>query len=187
MGKFFKIAEENMPYTPKPVELPASPKIPNIRPNPIKNSKPLTTSSKSSLGFKPKNIKLAKRDLYQYYKDKNWDPTKESWWDEDKGLTYGWSNGKWGDPVVNQTPTAPNNTPPPPATNNTPQGDISDKINSGNYDLKNLYKDDWYKGKTDSIRVLHGHKPRKWVTQPVDTLGTAQKQKILNNFLGGSD
>ena len=64
MGKFFKIAEENMPYTPKPVELPASPKIPNIRPNPIKNSKPLTTSSKSSLGFKPKNIKLAKRDEY---------------------------------------------------------------------------------------------------------------------------
>ena len=44
-----------MPYTPKPVELPASPKIPNIRPNPIKNSKPLTTASNSSLDFKPKN------------------------------------------------------------------------------------------------------------------------------------
>tara|TARA_Y100000592_G_C5454740_1_gene310741 strand:+ start:1324 stop:1575 length:252 start_codon:yes stop_codon:yes gene_type:complete len=83
MGKFFKISQVddpgNKPYAPAEVPLPASADIPKIRPNPIKNSKPLTTKSDSSLDFKPKAIKLAKRDLYQYYKDKNWNPTKEPW------------------------------------------------------------------------------------------------------------
>ena len=33
----------------------------------------------------------------QKFRDKNWDPTKESWYTEELGQEYGWDGGKYGD------------------------------------------------------------------------------------------
>jgi hypothetical protein len=99
MGKFIKISQtyfegnKHEPYKPKPVALPAIADIPNIRPNPIKSPKPLTTDSDSSLDAEPKQIKLSqlfkkaqvsknqsivddtfKKSLVQSYLDKNMAP-----------------------------------------------------------------------------------------------------------------
>jgi hypothetical protein len=37
-----------------------------------------------------------KASFYKHYQDKDWDPTGESWYDEDEAAGYGW-DGSWGE------------------------------------------------------------------------------------------